>query len=479
MPLSRRDLVSLPLRSLLRRGGSRPGPRRNVLFIAVDDLRPKLRYYGDAYAVTPHIDWLASGGIVFDRAYCQQAVCGPTRASLLTGLRPDTTRVYDLDTSFRKAAPNAVTLPEHFRLHGYHTECIGKIFHDNAINQDARSWSVPERFQIGQRKGDQYALAASRDASDPTKKGAATESASVPDEAYIDGRVAADAVTTLGRLKNQPFFLAVGFRKPHLPFTAPRRYWELYKRDEVPLARNPYLPRNAAHYAVPAYSELRSYADIPDQGPLPPDLMRHVIHGYYAATSFCDAQIGKVLAELGRLGLAENTVVALWGDHGWHLGEHTHWGKLTNFEICVRAPLILRVPGTRGGQRSRALVEFVDIFPTLAEACALDVTAGLEGCSMLPLLADPDRAWKKAAFSQFPREAKGGGGPVMGYSVRTDRYRYTEWQQNGRAVEAELYDHRDDPDETRNLAGEAELKRTVADLQQVLSGGWRKATPQR
>jgi len=317
MKLTRRQLLwgGLGL-SCARPGAVRP---KNVLFFAVDDLRPQLGCYGDTFARTPSIDSIAARGVTFENTYCQQAVCGPARASLLTGLRPDTIRVYDLNTSFRKAVPDAVTLPEHFLNHGYHTENIGKVFHGNDIMNDRQSWSVAERLHQVEKR-DQYALEENRDP-DPWKKTSATEIADVPDNAYIDGKVADDAVATLDRLGKggRPFFLAVGFTKPHLPFAAPKKYWDLFDRGQVPLAANPEKPSGIGEFPVPTYSELRSYGDYPDAGAIPEEDVRRALHGYYAATAYTDANVGKVLAKLDALGLSDNTIIVLWGDHGWHL----------------------------------------------------------------------------------------------------------------------------------------------------------------
>lgn len=481
MNYSRRSLLNLPFAWMTARlAGAQP--RRNVLFIAVDDLRPQIGCYGDRYAHTPHMDSIAARGVVFERAYCQQAVCGPSRASLLTGLRPDTIRVYDLSTPFRRAVPDAVTLPQLFRQHGYHTENIGKIFHGAEVMNDRASWSVPERLHMVTKR-DQYALEANRPAEDWTKT-AATERAGVPDEAYIDGRVAADAVDTLHRLKDRPFFLGVGITKPHLPFTAPSKYWDLFDRSKLPLAPNPGAPRAAAGFAIPSYSELRSYADFPDDGPIPEAKMREAIHGYYAATAYADACIGRVLKALGRLKLAENTVIALWGDHGWHLGEHGHWGKTTNFEIATRAPLIVSAPGvSQRGARSRRLVEFVDIYPTLAELCGLPAPDALEGDSFVPLLKQPARPWKAAAFSQYPRPVKAAAqstdsilkGDVMGYTMRTESFRYNEWRRAGEVIEIELYDHRKDPHETVNVAAVPSYREPLEVLRKQMQAGWKGA----
>jgi len=448
-------------------------PRRNVLFIAVDDLRPKLGCYGDRHAKTPNIDRLAAHGMLFERAYCQQAVCGPSRASLLTGLRPDTTRVYDLKTNFRKAAPNAITLPEHFKRNGYHAESIGKIFHGDPLTLDRQSWSAPEQFPI-LLKRDQYVLPENKDDKDPWKKTSALERVDVPDNAYRDGQIAEAAVEALSRLRERPFFLGVGFNKPHLPFAAPQSYWDLHRPEALPVAPNPYLAEDAPRYSLQSYSELRSYPDFPETGLMPEDRVRAALHGYYACVSYIDAQVGKLLHALDRLELAKNTVIVLWGDHGWHLGEQDYWGKTTNFEVCVRAPLLLSVPGQRGGKRTRALTEFVDVYPTLAEACALPLPDSLEGTSLMPLFPDPRRAWKKAAFSQYPR-----AGGIVGYSMRTERYRFTEWlNSSGGREGVELYDHERDPNETRNIAEQPENGGLVEKLTQIRRAGWRAALPE-
>lgn len=453
--------------------------RYNVLFLAIDDLRPNLGCYGDRFAKTPNIDRIAAQGVTFRRAYCQQALCGPSRASLLTGLRPDTTKVYNLSTRFRDTVPDAVTLPELFKHSGYVAESIGKVFHGTEIMHDPQSWSAPERLSLFEGIRDLYALEKNKAPKGADQKTASTECADVPDEAYIDGRVAADAIQTLRRLKDKPFFLAVGFRKPHLPFAAPRKYWELYDRNRVPMPVHGARPADMPAIALQDYQELRSYADVPDKGPIPEAKMREAIHGYYAGTSFSDANVGEVLSELNRLGLTRNTIVVLWGDNGWHLGEQDYWGKTTNFEVAARVPLIVSLPGMRtAGRITDALVEFVDIYPTVAELCGLTAPRSFEGTSFRPLLDNPDRRWKQAAFSQYPRRATSRGQKVMGYSMRTDRYRFTEWAgANGELFGVELYDHQTDPGETQNLANRPENLGLVEELRKQLRAGWRAALP--
>ena len=464
----------------------RPRRKPNVLFIAVDDLRTQLGCYGDKHALTPNIDGLADRGVVFDQAYCQQAVCNPSRASLMTGRRPDTIRVWDLKTHFREALADVVTLPQHFKHHGYHAQSIGKIYHGTGELRDPPSWSVPETLAVTAGVGGKYLLESNL-RNDKPWKAAATECVDVPDNAYIDGRVADEAVETLTQIQGKQFFLAVGFRRPHLPFSAPKTYWDRYNREELSLAENPFKPIDCPDIALHNWKELRGYTDIPDIGPVSDEKALELIHGYYAATSYTDAQIGRLLRELDRLGLGDDTVVVLWGDHGWHLGEHALWGKTTNFELDARAPLVLAAPGLKSaGITVDALVEFVDIYPTLCELCDLPKPEGLEGISMVPLLHDPKRHWKLAAFSQFPRGAKAPGqdrnaGPrrIMGYSMRSDRYRYTEWidESSGEAMAEELYDHEKDPEETVNIAGRPENSELVRGLRRKLHAGWPAALP--
>ncbi|MBL8212138.1 MAG: sulfatase, partial [Bryobacterales bacterium] len=449
----------------------------NILFIAVDDLRPELGCYGAKTVLTPNIDRIAKQGITFLRAYCQQAVCSPSRTSLLTGARPDTTKVWDLVTHFRDAMPGVVTLPQHFKQNGYFVQGIGKIFHPGY--DDPPSWSTPWQTP----NAPVYALAKStavpaEDGRKKSKNGAAFESADVADDYYKDGKVAALAVETLRTLaaKPDPFFLAVGFAKPHLPFVAPKKYWDLYDPAEIKLAANPYRPKGAPEYALTTSGELRNYQGQPAEGPIPDGLARQLKHGYYAAASYTDAQIGKLLDELDRSGLRRNTVIVLWGDHGWKLGEHGEWCKHSNVENDTNAPLLLSVPGMKqAGKRTSALVEFVDVYPTLSELAGLRPPAHLEGMSFRPVLDDPARPWKKAAFSQYPRQQK-----VMGYSMRTDRYRLTVWvnRKDHAKVEAvELYDHQTDPQENANIAGEPGNQQLLAKLMVQWKGGWQGARP--
>jgi arylsulfatase A-like enzyme len=301
-----------------------------------------------------------------------------------------------------------------------------------------------------------------------------TECADVPEEAYRDGMVAAEAINTMRRVKDRPFFLAVGFYRPHTPFAAPRKYWELYDPQKIKLADNPRPPVDVPAQAMYDWQYIRSFRGYPEEGPMPDDPARHLLHAYYASISFMDAQLGRVLDELDRLGLAERTAVVLWSDHGYQMGEHGIWGKHTNFEDAVLTPMIVRVPAYKhAGAACDGIVELVDIYPTLSEMCGLDAPGHLEGTSFLPLLETPDRPWKSAAFSQYPRAG------TMGRSIRTRRYRYTQWRRNsgGKIVARELYDHATDPGENTNVAAEPKNEFLVRRLESKLHAGWKAALP--
>ena len=454
---------------------------RNVLFLAVDDLRPALACAGDPHAKTPNLDALAKRGTVFTRAYCQQAVCSPSRSSLMTGRRPDTTKVYDLVTHFRTHMPDVVTIPQHFMANGYVARGVGKIYHGGY--DDKPSWSAPWEGSKGRGFGPEgqrvlaNAKAEAREKKqDVTRvRGLPYEAPDVADEYLNDGWTANRGIELLNELKDKPFFLAVGFAKPHLPFVAPKKYWDLYDPATLPKAPHPAPPVGAPKYSLTNSGELRAYVGIPkDPAPVTAEQERKLVHGYYAAVSYMDAQVGRVLAELDRLKLRDNTVVVLWGDHGWHLNDHGQWCKHTNYEVATRSALIMSAPGQKvTDAKCDRLVEFVDIYPTLAAAAGLPAPAGVEGTSFAPLLDDPTRAWKTAAFSQYPR------GPVMGYAMKTDRYRLVEWRdrKTGEAKEYELYDHKTDPGENVNVAGRPEYKELVATLAKELKAGWKAAGP--
>lgn len=486
--------------------------RPNVLFIAVDDLRPELGCYGSTIAHSPHIDRLAASGVTFTRAYCQQAVCNPSRASLMTGLRPDTLGVRDLKTGFRDQCPDAVTLTQQLMQHGYHAVGIGKIFHNNI--QDPPSWSEPKMNVDGypfdpdavyrdpanvawleQKKQELLAKNDTRRIDRFGKwylKHVATENVDVDDDAYFDGAQTTVAIDKLRQLaasdSQQPFFLAVGYYRPHLPFNVPRRYWDLYDRDEIPLAENGFLPHDAPLMSVNTAREIRGYTDfrdmpIPHDGSFPEAEARLLKHGYLASVSYIDAQVGRLLDALEETGLADNTIVVLWGDHGWKLGEHNSWCKMTNFEIDTRVPLIVRQPGApENGQSCDRLVEFVDVYPTLCELTGVPLREELEGTSLAPLLEDRQRPWKSAVFSQFLRDGiwvAPDGSPYTGRCIRTDRYRYVQWSRpdSNTVVARELYDLVEDPAENVNIADVAEHRQRVAELAEQLEAGWPAARP--
>ncbi len=461
----------------------------NVLFIVADDLRPDLGCYGAKHIHSPSIDKLAARGMVFERAYCQQAVCNPSRASLLSGCRPDTTRVMANNTFLRPMMPDVVTLPQLFKNHGWHSLSLGKIFHhsEREPGDDPQSWSEPSWYH-----GEPYRSWFSKESDEMMKRlkklpakerpklirGPPFEAANEPDEVYSDGHTAAKAIATLRRLKamDKPFFLGVGFHKPHLPFTCPQKYWDLYPANTIKLPDNYFPPKNVPEPALHNWYELRTYGGIPATGGIPDETALSLIRGYRACISFMDAQLGKVLDELDRLGLRDNTIVVFLGDHGYHLGENGIFTKMTNFELGTHAPLIVSVPGQKTtGKTTRSLVEFVDIYPTLAELAGLPLPAHLEGASFAPLFANPDRPWKQAVFSQYLRPGKD---KFMGRSVRVDRWRYTEWV-NGKQESAgiELYDEVNDPKENVNVAGEAANKAVIADMAKLLKAGWKNAKP--
>jgi len=466
--------------SILFAAGEAPAARPNVLLICVDDLKPTLGCYGDAHAKTPNIDRLAARSLRLDRAYCNQAVCAPSRNALMTGLRPQTLGIYDLPTNFRHSRPDAVTVAQYFQQHGYRTEAMGKIMHVGHGNaEDEISWDVPHfKPKVPQYalKGNNPPADAKRDPKNPSKdpKGAATESADVPDEAYGDGQIAIEAVKRLKTAgeSGKPFFMAVGFLKPHLPFVAPKKYWDMHDPATLPQPERLTPPEGAPDYAPQFGGELRSYQNIPGGNtPLDEATTRHLIHGYYAATSYMDAQLGKVLDALDETGLAKNTMVVFWGDHGWHLGDHGMWCKHTNYEQAARIPLLVARPGG-AGTVSSALVETADIYPTLAALAGLPAPTGLDGRSFDPLLSDPSAAHRDHAIHVYPRNK------LLGRAIRTDRYRLVEWKAIGsdaNTAEFELYDYEEDPGETKNLAAE---RPEVVEQLQVLLASHQEAKPQ-
>jgi iduronate 2-sulfatase len=421
-------------------GGWLQAQQPNVLFIAIDDLRTALGCYGDTLVQSPNIDRLASQSRVFQRAYCMQAVCGPSRTSLLTGRLPDNTRVWHNRNMFRVTHPDLVTLPQHFKNNGYQAISLGKIFSGDERELDPASWSEPEILkQTGWRNS-------VKGGTGESGKGAAWEDADVPDDGYSDGKLASLAIEKLSSLKanGKPFFLAVGFFKPHLPFNAPKRYWDLYDPKMFDVDDDRQQVNNVSIHAHHSHRELGGYRDMPEEEHLDAATARTLRHGYYACVSYVDAQIGKLLKELDRLELAENTIVVLWGDHGYSLGEKDRWCKGTNFERDTRVPLIIRTPSIKQpGANTTSMVELVDLYPTLTSFAGLDPMSGLDGRSLQPILDDPSAIGRNEVLSQFARPFSRNTPEYMGYSLRTATHRYTRWISwaDRKMVAEELYDY--------------------------------------
>lgn len=434
--------------------------RPNVLFIAVDDLRPELGCYGKQHMHSPNIDRLAKSGVLFERAYCMVPTCGASRASLMTGIRPARNRFVSYLTVAEKDAPEITTFNTHFKNNGYYTGSLGKVFHNPKDN--AEGWSEPAWRTKGiprYRRPENHDLYEKRQKQGSRKRGPAWESADVEDNAYADGVMTERAIADLNRLnkKSEPFFLAVGFLKPHLPFIAPKKYWDMYDHEQIQLPDNYHVPTDAPKESIHTSGELRRYAGIPSTGPVSDEAARNLIHGYYACVSYTDALIGKLLNELDRLKLSENTVVVLWGDHGWNLGEHTLWCKHSCYETSMQIPLIVRAPGIEGDQRRPNLVESIDLYPTLCELSGLPLPNHLRGQSLVALMTDRDAAWKSAAVGRFEN----------GDTIRTDAFRFTEYtDKKGKQTSSMLYDHQADPSENANVAGTR--KNAVVELAEVL-----------
>ena len=435
----------------------------NVLFISVDDLLPVLGCYGDSTIISPNIDRLASNGVMFTNAHCQSAICGPSRSSFMTGLRPDELKVWSNRLHFRDNLPDVVTLPQLFKNNGYSAREIGKIYHDPASHKDPVSWSGPSYYHVTQNLPfHKYALPENYDHSNGWKA-AATESADVSDTAYIDGKVFEVAIKVLNEIKDSTFFLAVGFRRPHLPFSAPKKYWDLYLREQFLLKlKYPERPVDSPEIAFHNSHELTGYEDATEDGNISYIKQLELLHGYYASISFIDEQIGKLLAELERLELSDNTIIVLFSDHGFHLGDFGLWGKTTNFEASTRVPLMFSGPGIKKGVNS-SIVELIDIYPTLVELANLTVAPLVSGNSLLPVLQNIDYKREGSALSQIGRpyhDAVSSPKPgVIGYSIRTPEYRYTEWRSfpDMKVKERELYDMFNYNVEKQNIAGDQEF----------------------
>ena len=517
--------------------------KTNILFIAIDDLRPELGCYGSEIAVSPNLDKLATQGLLFNNAYCQQAICGPSRASLLTGIRPETSGVFHNYIKFREVNPDVITLPQLFKNNGYETVYTGKIFHHGDLD-DEKSWSrlpaLDSMTSKGIKKPVAFALEKNNNERAETRKamvkkygdvakfglasGIAYESADVSDNTYSDGYNTELAIATLKELKtnkNKPFFLGLGFNKPHLNWVAPKKYWDLYDRNKIALALQNQGPENGAEMGLHPSFELRVRSGIPKKGPIDKELAITLKHAYLACVSYVDAQIGKMINALEEEGLRDNTIIIVWSDHGYHLGDMGIWGKATNYEIATRVPLIIWTPDMPKGSRGKttdALIELVDMYPTLAELANLDIPKHVEGTSFEPLIENPNTLWKGAAFSQFPSPAlrEWGAFPIrpamretyfgplleeveeriieqqgdkwdrdmfennlMGYAMRTENYRFIVWkdrtQPEKKPVFIELYDHKTDPLETINIADNN--PKLVSKLMVQFKKGWEGNKP--
>ncbi|WP_198146910.1 sulfatase [Maribacter thermophilus] len=489
----------------------------NVLFVSIDDLRPNIGVYGDTVAITPHLDKLASEGITFMEAFSQVAVCAPSRASVMTGVRPDSTRVWHLGDKFRNINPDAVTMPQYFSKFGYHTVNIGKIFHNympdsvswdepdlrpsqylkkDWINRDGETFYISEEINKSQaRKRDSLLKLKPIRYADGWNTGPAWEAADVHDTMYYDGAQTELAKRTLDRLSkmNKPFYMGLGYFRPHLPFAVPKKYWDLYDRNDIPLPNNPNIPEGAPLHTMNSMYELRHYdgfghiAHPTQPSNISEDTTRILRQGYYASVSYVDALLGDLVSHLKKLDIYDNTIIVIWGDHGWKLGDHNSWGKMTNYNIDLKVPVIVRYPNQeKRGIKSNEIIELVDLFPSLCELAGIDVPDYMQGTSFVPLTKNPKLPWKNAAFSQFHRRPKvsADGKRYMGYSINTVEYHYIEWYdwnseigKRGELKGIELYDRINDPNETVNLSKKNDMTQVIDDLSVQLARGWKNARP--
>lgn len=441
-------------------------PKQNVLFIIVDDLNMLLGTYGAEGVKTPNIDKLSSEGRTFTRAYVQNPLCNPSRASVMTGKRPHELDIQRLNKSFRDLYPEIETLPQYFKQNGYHSAGIGKIYHnwgEQFEDGDPKSWSEKPFYHWATHYHDWYVPGRPYQWHFDLDKGPAVQRADVPDEAYIDGRIANAAVNKLRQLQETPFFLAVGFWKPHLPYNAPKKYWDLYDRNDLPSPPRYKSPVSGVpEIAYVNSNEARSYTDVPNEGEISEAKKRELRHGYLASISYLDAQVGKVLDELKQLDLDERTAVVFVSDHGYHAGEHGHFGKWTNFEVGTMVPLIIKTPNMGApGKKSDSIVELVDLYPTLLDYADLPEKNELSGVSLSPILEDPEADVKSVAISQTTRPLQGGANyEILGSSIRNEKYRYNIWvrQKDGQIIDEELYDLSGDPFYVENVADDEELE---------------------
>ncbi len=456
--------------------------RPNVLFIASDDMRPQLGCYGDTTVKSPNLDALAKRGMVFQRSYVQQALCSPSRISMLSGRYPATTQIFEIGRTLRTTMPDITTMPQHFKNNGYHTRSLGKIYHVG-IDDDA-SWTVPAWHSKKPRMSTATQESVKKFVSDARRngivipqRGKGSRNSAIPafeavdcgDDDLVDGDTAANAVAQLKEhAKNpaQPFFLAVGFANPHVPWISPKKYWDLYDPAKFTLATNEFVPKDAPDFAATSGTDFFSYRDVPQVpgAQLPEAFKRQCLHGYYAAISYVDAQVGRLLAALKESGLSKNTIIVFWTDHGYYMGEHTWWGaKHNNYEGATRNALIIATPGQKtAGQSTTALVQSVDLAPTLTELCGLPANTGFQGRSLKPVLDDPSSKVNDAAFSWYPK------GGHLGLAMRTDKWRYVEWTKSGEEPKRELYNMVNDPQNNQNVADNPEHAQVIESLSQRL-----------
>lgn len=445
---------------------SKPEDRRlNVLFIASDDLNTRLGTYGHPLVKTPNLDRLAKMGMRFDRAYCQYPLCSPSRVSIMTGLRPDSTGVYDLKTNFRDNIPTVTTLPQLFKENGYYVARVGKIFHYGVPREigtsgldDPESWHHVVN-PAGRDKREEHLLT-----NYTPQRGLGSSlsflAAEGGDEEQTDGLVSSEAIRLLQEHKDKPFFIAAGFYRPHCPYIAPKKYFDLYPLEKIKLPNEP--PEHFSKIPSPAFYTDPLYWGLDEQK------RKEVIRAYYASTTFLDAQVGKLLDELDRLGLTDKTLIVFWSDHGYNLTEHGQWKKQSLFETAARVPLLIAAPGMKGsGKACERVVELIDVYPTLAGLCGLKAPEYLDGADLTPLLQSPRREWQRVAYTQVRRRDN-----LMGRSVRTERFRYTEWGSGGEEG-VELYDYRKDLGEYRNLADDPTYTKLRSELSAMLAGSAR------
>ncbi len=477
--------------------------KTNVVFILVDDLKPLINSYGESEMITPNFDRFAHEGVVFTNAHAQQAVCAASRVSFMTGMRPDYTQVLDLKTYMRDKVPNSLTIAEHFKSNGYTAVGLGKVLHGTK-NDDPQSWSIPFLTNDELPFSDKVRIPADYqyqnehthkiydeliENNTPKRKikkmlfqamaRPSTETVDVPDNAYSDGAIALKSITLMNDLKKseEPFFITIGFYKPHLPFTPPKKYWDLYKREEIELAKYQEQAEDSPAYAYHTFGELKNYSDIKENldenGRVIPSKQKELIHGYYASVSYIDAQLGKILDFLETSDLKENTTVVLIGDHGWHLGDHGLWNKHTNYEQATRTPFFVMSPRIQKSVKNSSPVELIDAFPTICELSNVPSPNHLHGKSLVPILMGDKKKVKNVALSQYPRNGR------MGYAIRSENYRYIEWRKgnykkskdymNGEVDAIELYDYKKDPFETKNVANDPTYSKVIEALKKELN----------